>query len=309
MVISSDKSIVVSGLKHGSTNVSLIALDYVQEFFPTLSNTFSRQLFYKEAPRLDNISRLVYSHYQIGQSFDQFFSSIRKNQLSKYHTITQKFYEDIFKNLFGHNENPIFILIKNPDRSFISAFAEDFSEVLFKRKKVITGIYPSFYQYYTSNNYHKNNLIEFLSSADEESINLVVAQSLKLFGEDIVKGHHLNTLHLTRAVLFLSILSEYFPETLKRTFIIDLDSYDTKLIPFLRESKVLINSSKGKLVLSNSNSSLVDMLLPYLPSDMRSLPLGKIRLETERSMHGFIISCYKDNFLSEFNLPTGWKFE
>lgn len=300
MIVTTDKSTIISGLKHGSTNSALIASEYINELFPSWN--LSRGEAHTSSIRIDFFTRVLSRHFVQGMSYKQ-FSDINLDSSFKFDTLSVKFfYDEFLKNLFDINSKPIFIFIKEPTSSFMSAFVEDFSQILFKRRKIISKIYPSYYQFYFSKDYHKKNLIEFLNSVDEKDINLVVTQSLKLFSNEFSKGNHISTLHLSRVVVLLSYLKEYFPNAFSRTFIVNLDKYDKKLIPYLAEMKVFYPNESGKIKSVNSNKILVELLSPFFPENPKTLPLGKIRLDIENTMFSHIEKVYRDKFLTEFNI-------
>jgi len=222
------KSLVVFGLKHGSSSIANIIGD----------------LEGKEPSEV----RKTFKHWK------------RKNGIP-----SKILFQEDFKNILAATPTiPVFILIRNPKIAALSAWLEDVSEYLERNPlKCIVDISEMFS--YIKNldiqeNYNPQNLLRLdirnnhgnLSDEDLKNLLLALTEKMKPFFDT----PHFSENHLYLVISLLELMTDRALEIEKENiFILDLDNYDHSADNLLVEYRIVHKKMLGNQDFHFKNSS------------------------------------------------------
>ena len=309
-ILATDTSIVISGWKHGTSELSAIFKEELSK--KNIKCTYSHLYGNNSLNFINNC--LIHGVNKI-TNFSDFYEFVKE------HYVHFSFYDifnptlEIFKALLTDDTRPIFIFIRDPKISFLSAFHQDLNAIVRTRKIEVINLIPSLKKFDLDNSSGRSILRNFITQSTDKEVEEAVKTILSLFDHHAVIRSHVNTFHLTEVLQFLNIVSLLLPSLLKRIFIVDLDQYSESIQNILIANKAMRkphsiqNNTDGTLHFKKSNQNLYTKYKQlYKDEDFTKLPLGAVRIPVEEMCYSHINTLYRDNFLTESNFNS-WKSE
>lgn len=304
-ILATDKSIVISGWKHGTTELNHIfrqellqkgiKLRYDDVYGNNNLNFINRGLL----NGLDKINNFPLFKDYIKKYYDELY----------YHEYFDPTLE-IFKTILNDNNNkPIFVFIRDPKKTFISCFHQDLNRIVSQNRDKLSSLLPQLGKFNTPNTSGRSVLKNFLLNSSDIEIEKFFHLALTFFDKDVIRRSHVNTFHLTEVLQFLNLTEKIIPDLSRKLFIVDLDKYSNSLRDTLVEFKAMRHSEEvpldhsGKFHYSKSNKHIYSKYEFLLESDYFNLPLGNVRLPVESMSYLHINKLYKKYFLSKDRLP------
>lgn len=287
MIFSTPTTIVLTGLKHGSTQLSYTAHNYLGlPYFhdkSSHSTEFIRPFNYKK----------LYYYIEEGFYGDELVKMMElPNSNINYNKI------NYVKDLSFYKEKPFVILIRDPKKAAQSSIVEDLQMFLnshagflasrsenvrkiflASRQKEITKKMLEEYPYIEQLFFDLNSLALDVDSYDFETV-----------------FRHTEYLHLNTVCNTLEFLSirKKIHNVINNTLLVNIDEkYNKEVLDVLHENKVLINNLPNHSMHSTSN------LIKKLPNFFEKLNgmnvLYHRRLESETNLYSFLHKAYPTN--------------
>lgn len=290
MIIATDKSIVISGPKHGSSETIEIFREYLESFnysSPSYTTDF-RDISIGRFNHLLKYS--IHSKNSSLEHLDQISSEYFPN---KDHFAITNPIKELLNCLAGKSDKKIFIFIRDPFKSFKTALLQDLSLSIGKNPL----------KFYKEFNFYpdKNKAIFFdikhlqIMLPNQYKFKEIISSCISLYYEELTRGPHLCNLHLNSTLNFLFLTKSFYPSAIDSITIVDLDNYSEEHIPYLVSMKVFRQNEKREYLSSNKLS--LDVLDNLLDERLENLPCYGTRYLTEEAGYSFIKFLFRKNLV------------
>lgn len=299
MVISTDKSIVVSSLKHGSTMAYQIFNEYVNSVDPSIQ--VRREDVFLVA--YQNLGKLLNEDSTKICTYKESIRCFYNDNFAPPHLRVIDPVNELFNTLYGKSNKPIYFLIRDTFHSYYSAFITDFSHLLIEKYKIACQLVPELSKYVNNEDNLKHSINSFLGNPQNiEQINFLISQFCKLFYKELANSPHLSSAVNPLYANILDQISINYPSALKNVYLVDLTRYDRTLNNYLIEQKVIKFrvTGEGKKNI-NTNLSVFENIISTLISFGKDLPLFEIRNANEAKFYKYIRQAYKTSLVRESN--------
>lgn len=253
MVFLTDKSVLVSGLKHASTESYRLWLKFLEDQHEIPVHTFDqgvlldKNLFQaSDLTLLIRISEILAADVNI-KSYEDLVNKSRscgqEFMLDYRSNIFFKKYNPV-EEVFFNKQKPIFIFIREPKSSLKSALVEDFLSILSVQKNKLEN--KRYVNQYLDLHYNKTGSDEKLHTTlpDFKYFDKVINEIYQEFTTEVfsdktafipssVTFYHTNTYHLTSIVKLLINLSNIDTKILQNVKLVNLNEIDDKLKEYL----------------------------------------------------------------------------
>jgi hypothetical protein len=287
MIFSTPTTIVLTGLKHGSTQLSYTAHNYLGlPYFhdkASHSTEFIRPFNYKK----------LYYYIEEGFYGDELMkimdlptSNVNYNKIN------------YVKDLSFYKEKPLVVLIRDPKKAAESSIIEDLQMFLNSHAGILASKSKSVRKIFLASRQKEitKKMLEDYPYVEELffDLNFLAMEEDSYNFETVFR--HTEYLHLNNVsnVLEFLALRKNVHNVINNTLLVNIDEkYNKGILDILHENKVLINDLPNYSMHSTSN------LIKKLPNFFEKLNnmnvLYRRRLESETALYSFLHSAYPTN--------------
>jgi hypothetical protein len=297
MIISTNKSTVVTGLKHGSTMAHYIFAEYINSKDPSIKVTRGDATLVCS----QNITKFLVDDYTGVCSYIDTKKHFYDAYYHPSHLQVIDPYSEFFKSLYKENYKPIYFLLRDTYHAYFSAFITDFSTIIREKYKIACQLSPKLEQQKEDNISIALHVNTFLAKPENlKDIEYLISQFCKLFYRELATSPHLSTQVNTYYANILDQISKKYPNAMSNIQLVDLTRYDRNLNNYLTEMKVVKfkQTPVGDKNI-NTNHSIFDNIVPSLIKFGKNLPLYEMRTSNEGVFYKYIRQAYKSNLVKE----------
>lgn len=288
MIFSTDKSITITGLKHGSTQSFHIFRDHVNELAgediihtrDQVSEFLQVSEFKK---KFIDFASEVLTDRQVISYFD---GSISHSEFGKYINP----FVDLFRFSIGEITKPVYIFVRNPKQSIKSAIIEDVEVVLRRHHSSIF-----------------DQPISMLISSGKVAPSLILSLAIH-HQEEILKVGHSSTFFLTDVLFFCNILEHLRIPLRDNVRLVDLDmlkvTNESNKILQLEEDKVILPPGMAHRLSIKTHRYNVQVLDSLISHFIDNVPMVHSRNTVENTAYSILQTKYIDlQFFDRRKIP------